>query len=141
MLFINIRWSFVVLSTLVLLPTYADEKTKVIDIDPQKSEKENFMVGSICLGEVLNKARLEEGWEKKQAIQINSSEKIDFQNRPKIIAKNLDVRINHKVKIFFDDIELSSWNQTFAAGAKRIKIYFKPGYWRAETMKEADKCE
>ena len=138
----NIKIQVMVFILSSLFPAFlnASDKPGTIDIDPEKSEQENFMIGEICLGEVLNKALLEDGWEKKQTIQINMGEKISFENRPKIVASGLDVRVNHQIKIYFEGDQLSSWKQRFAPGTSKVKIFFKPGYWRAESLKPGEPC-
>jgi hypothetical protein len=97
-------------------------------------------IGALCVSGVLSKMLLPKNWKKRQSIQIDSQERINFEGIPKMITRNLDITKTYEIKIFWDNKLTSSWTQSFSKEKSQFDISFKPGYWRNEAITKSSKC-
>jgi hypothetical protein len=98
--------------------------------------------GTMCLDRNLAKPFEEKT--NRLYLKINDSEKIYFIRPyigPRIIATNLDLELDHSVKVYFDDQVVVSWKVNFTKlDTTGINIWRSGGAWHADPI-DPQKCE
>ncbi len=102
----------------------------------------NELKGTVCLGKNLAKVSSEHT--ERLYLKIGDSPKIYFirpYSGKRVIAKNLDIRKEHAIKIFFDDQIVQSWKLNFLKlKTDSVLIWRASGSWRMEPNK-ASSCK
>lgn len=94
-------------------------------------------MGTVCLGKNLSKVSSEHS--DRLYIKIGDSSRIYFlrpYSGPGIVLKNLDIKKDFSVSIFFDDEVTQSWKLNFSKlKTESVLIWRSAGSWRMEPNK------
>ena len=100
----------------------------------------NDNVGKVCFGNNLAKPSSEHT--DRLYLKINDSEKLYFNRLHKgPVLENLDLNIDHIVKVYFDDQIVISWILSYSKlKTQSVIIWRYAGSWRMEPVEET-KCK
>jgi hypothetical protein len=65
--------------------------------------------------------------------------KFFFKDLPRVAITGLKLNENHKVKIYFDDAVIASWDITFTSKLNMLNLWRESGHWRTE-LTSGKKC-
>lgn len=95
----------------------------------------NDITGIVCLGK--NLALPYEEHTDRLYLRIDDSAPIHFlrpYSGPRVVARNLDFRKDHLVKVYFDGQVAQSWKLNFSElRTNSVLVWRAPGSWRMES--------
>ena len=98
--------------------------------------------GFVCFGQ--NLAKISSEHTNRLYLRIDESDKLFFNDpnlRGKTIVRGLDLKSEHRVKVFFDDTLAHSFNFNFSElGSTGVEIWRSAGAWRTKPVK-GGQCE